>query len=93
MNRDKTSQGFFQIHCSLDLLTDPVHMVRRGRSAAAGFAGSRFATFKDESGGYMIGEIGPWTQTLSRIEFLKNAFYPLRRSEIDLGGEESAQTV
>ena len=49
---------------------------------------------KVECGGYLIGEIGPWTKTLVRIEFLKNAFYPLlRRSEIDMGGKQSAQSV
>jgi len=42
-----------------------------------------------------VDEFGPWAKTLIRIEFLKNAFYPLlRRSEIDGGaGEQDARII
>ena len=41
-----------------------------------------------------MGELGPWTQTLSGIEFLNNAFYRgLSQSEIDTDSEGDAPNV
>src|SRR5262249_30853413 len=41
-----------------------------------------------------MSELGPWTQTLIRIEFLKNTFYGrLSHSKVDIGGEHDAHKV